>query len=119
MPPELLPELPLELLLELLPEPPPEPAFPFPDTWNKEGASEAELERFAAWKRRMHAWHMSKKELRKAQQGIGQALRVSGSAAAKVWFPTFIDSRGRYYYRGVLNPQGEERCKGPLLCEVQ
>lgn len=95
-------------------EPPPEPAFPFPDTWNKEGASEAELERFAAWKRRMHAWHMSKKELRKAQQGIGQALRVSGSAAAKVWFPTFIDSRGRYYYRGVLNPQGDEMCKALL-----
>jgi DNA-directed RNA polymerase len=95
-------------------EPPPEPAFPFPETWDKDSATEAELERFASWKRRMHAWHMGKKELRKAQQGIGQALRVSAGAADRVWFPTFIDSRGRYYYRGVLNPQGDDMCKALL-----
>ncbi len=95
-------------------EPPPEPSFPFPDTWDKENATEAELERFSSWKRRMHAWHMGKRELRKAQQGLAQALRVSGGAAGRFWFPTFIDSRGRYYYRGIMNPQGDDMCKAFL-----
>lgn len=96
-------------------EPPPEPAFPLPEPWDKAQAREDELEMVAAWKRRMHGWHCAKRELRKAQQSIGQALRVTrGAEGRKLWFPTFIDSRGRYYYRGLLNPQGSEISKALL-----
>lgn len=96
-------------------ESPPQPEFPLREPWDKATAPPEEVEIFHAWKRKVHQWHTAKKDLRKAQQSIAQALRATVMRnEGPVWFPSFIDSRGRYYYRGLLNPQGSDIAKAVL-----
>lgn len=91
--------------------PPPEPQFPHPEGWDKGQASEQETEQFHAWKRQMHRWHQERNDIRKAQIAVSTLLKAAYGDHETVWFPVFIDSRGRYYYRGALNPQGVDFAK--------
>jgi DNA-directed RNA polymerase len=96
-------------------EPLPQPSFPFPEPWDKAGASQADLDVFYAWKRKVHGWHVQRRDLRAAQLAIGQALRaVRDGEGHAMWFAAFIDSRSRYYYRGTMTPQGSDIAKGVL-----
>lgn len=92
----------------------PAPAFPFPEDWDKAQASEDELEQLKGWKRRTWRWHSERMDLRKAHITLSTALRHTKDVDCDLWFPTFIDSRSRYYYRGVLNPQGGDIAKALL-----
>lgn len=92
----------------------PAPAFPFPESWDKAQATEDELEQLKGWKRKTWRWHSERMDLRKAHITLSTALRHTKDVDSDLWFPTFIDSRSRYYYRGVLNPQGGDIAKALL-----
>ena len=97
-------------------QPKPQPVFPLGSEWLKEEASGVELETFKLWKEQMREWytHEAKRVGRKA--GILARLRelIRYQAEAELYFPTFIDWRGRMYFRSVLNPQSNDAVKGCL-----
>lgn len=91
-----------------------EPAFPFPLTWDKEQATPEELTRFSAWKRAKRDWHYAKKKWLSRAREISGLLRVAHKYTADMWFPVYLDTRGRWYYRGTPNPQGSQIAKSVL-----
>lgn len=93
---------------------PRKPAFPFHESWTKQDASEAELEVFTKWKRACLVYYTALKEWRGRAREVGGFIKVAASAASEVWFPVFMDTRGRWYYRGSPNPQGSDLSKGAL-----
>jgi len=93
---------------------PPKPPFPFPDTWTKADATEAELAAFQRWKYEVTGYYSSLKEWRGKVREVTGFLRVSRKQQGALWFPMFFDKRGRWYYRGGPNPQGSDLAKGTL-----
>ena len=91
-----------------------QPAFPLGDNWQKDEATEAELETFQFWKSQMAAWYTSENKRRGRHTGILSRLtelsRYQDEKA--LYFPTFIDWRGRLYFRSNLNPQSSDAVKG-------
>lgn len=96
--------------------PKPEPEFPFGKDWDKAEASESELDLFKQWKLEMSQWYTEESKRK------GKALGIVGRAReldrykdeVEIYFPTFIDFRGRVYFRGSLNPQSSDAVKGCL-----
>lgn len=93
---------------------PVKPAFPFHESWVKQDASEGELEVFSRWKRACLVYYTALKEWRGRAREVGGFIKVAAQAADEVWFPVFLDKRGRWYYRGSPNPQGSDLSKGAL-----
>lgn len=93
---------------------PQKPAFPFGETWTKEGAPEAELEVFKRWKRQTAAYYTDLREWRGRIREVGAFLKATREAIGPYWFPMYFDSRGRWYYRGLPNPQGSDLAKAVL-----
>jgi len=94
--------------------PPKSPAMPFPPEWDKELASPAELEQFAQWKRDRVRHFKDIRTWRGKSREIGAFLRVSRESGVPIWFPVYMDTRSRWYYRGVPNPQGSDLAKAVL-----
>lgn len=94
--------------------PPEAPAFPYGPDWVREGATEQELDIFTQWKRKMVAYHEGMKKWRGHCREVSSFLRASAAVGSPMWFPVYFDSRGRWYYRGVPNPQGSDMAKGAL-----
>ena len=96
--------------------PAPKPEFPFSDGWQKDKATDVELERFQQWKAMTAAWH-TEEQLR-ASKAMGIILRANEIRKYKdepeLYFPTFIDWRGRVYMRSTINPQNHDSLKGCL-----
>ena len=94
----------------------PQPQFPLGDNWQKDEASESELEQFKFWKTQMSAWYTAENKRKGRHVGILSKLtelaRYQDEAA--LYFPTFIDWRGRLYFRSNLNPQSSDSVKGCL-----
>lgn len=90
------------------------PDFPFPESWDKETASESELEQLLMWKRSAARWHDTMREWRGRVREIGGFLRTAEKCPEQFWFPVYIDRRGRLYYRGAPNPQGSDIAKAVL-----
>lgn len=97
-------------------EPPPIPPFPFGEDFKSSEATEAEAEELARWKRHAAAAHDSVREWRSRSLELGGFLRHSSvvGAGEPLWFPVFVDTRGRWYYRGSPNPQGTDLAKAVL-----
>lgn len=93
----------------------PAPEFPFVEGWDKAQASPAELELFADWKCRMRA-HYTSEELRKGKLfAAGFAAQELLKFAEEVlYFPAFVDWRGRVYFSPDLNPQSQDFVKAGL-----
>lgn len=91
-----------------------EPAFPFSLDWDKEQATPEELQVFSRWKREKRDWHYAKKKWQSQAREISSLLRVSHKYTSDMWFPVFMDTRGRWYYRGTPNPQGSQVAKSIL-----
>lgn len=92
----------------------PQPEFPLGDNWQKDEATESELEQFHFWKTQMAAWYTSENKRKGRHTGILSKLteltRYSDEEA--FYFPAFIDWRGRLYFRSNLNPQSSDSIKG-------
>jgi DNA-directed RNA polymerase len=96
-------------------EAPTKPVFPFPDTWTKLTASEDDLETFFLWKHRMVDWHEQRLVHRSTVWEMSSFVKnVNRCAKRDSYFPVFIDSRGRWYYRGTPNPQGSDAAKAVI-----
>jgi DNA-directed RNA polymerase len=93
-----------------------QPDFPFQDGWLKENATAAELEQFQFWKTQMAAWYTSEAKRKGRQMGILGRINelVEYQTEGRLYFPTFIDWRGRLYFRSNLNPQSSDAVKGCL-----
>lgn len=90
------------------------PEFPFGKEWVKEGAPEDQLLAFGRWKRQVAAFYDELREWRGKVREVGAFLRSTRKDAGPFWFPVYFDSRGRWYYRGLPNPQGSDLAKGVL-----
>ena len=93
---------------------PQKPAFPFPDTWVKEDATDEELEGFKRWKREATGYYTNLKEWRGHVLEFGGFVKLSRRAGERLWFPVMMDTRGRWYYNGTPNPQGSDMAKATL-----
>ena len=93
---------------------PQKPVFPFSEAWVKEGAPEDELAVFNRWKRSTAVWYDELREWRGKVREVGAFLKSVREAEGPYWFPVYLDSRGRMYYRGLPNPQGSDLAKAVL-----
>lgn len=91
-----------------------QPEFPLGDNWQKDEATPSELEQFQFWKVQMAAWYTAENKRRGRHTGI--LSRITELARyqdeKELYFPTFIDWRGRLYFRSNLNPQSSDAVKG-------
>lgn len=96
--------------------PAPKPQFPLSEGWQKEDATTAELETFKFWKTQMASWYTQ--EAKRSGRHIGILSRITELVKyqdeVRLYFPTFIDWRGRLYFRSNLNPQSSDVVKGCL-----
>src|SRR5690606_29926247 len=98
--------------------PEPKPEFPFvpAEKFNKDECSPGELQEFKQWKNLMHLWHT--RECTRIGQSVGLLSKVKElqkyQHQEKLYFPTFVDWRGRMYFRSTLNPQSNDAVKSCL-----
>lgn len=92
----------------------PKPVFPLGDGWQKDEATQAELDEFRLWKNQMSAWYTAENKRKGRHTGIVLKMNelVRYQDEAELYFPTFIDWRGRLYFRSNLNPQSSDAVKG-------
>lgn len=97
-------------------QPKQQPVFPFPQDWLKSEATSTDLEQFKLWKDQMRDWYTTEAKRVGRKAGILSRLRelTRYQDEAALYFPTFIDWRGRMYFRSVLNPQANDAVKGCL-----
>lgn len=89
------------------------PEFPLPEGWDKETASAQELAAFADWKAAMRQWYTAETERKGKKAGlVSRAALMQDYVDYTTYYPTFLCSRGRLYFRGTLNPQGHDAIKG-------
>lgn len=94
---------------------PVKPPFPFAEDWKKAEASEAELEVFARWKRATTRWHEANRKHQSVVWEMASFVQnATKYASSDVYFPCFLDGRGRLYYRSVPNPQGSDAAKAVI-----
>lgn len=85
----------------------PKPEFPLPTGWDKDAATPEELQQFRIWKRKTFEWYTAQTKHRSASFSIWNTLRgVSYGGGDCMYFPVFMDKRGRWYYNANPNPQG-------------
>ena len=94
--------------------PKPQPPFPFFGEWDKNSATEEELEVFRQWKVSMKEWHTYENTRIGRKLGVATKLQALSELVDEPrWYcPTFIDWRGRLYFRSTLNPQAADVVKG-------
>lgn len=90
------------------------PDFPYADDWDKSTAPEHELSTFKAWKRAVALYHTEVREWKGKLREVGAFIKHARTADGACWFPVYFDTRGRWYYRGVPNPQGSDLAKAVL-----
>lgn len=93
---------------------PVKPECPVPQEWVAANGTPEELEVFSAWKREVVRYYENLREWRGKVREIGGFLKASTNYSGPIWFPVFVDSRGRWYYRGTPNPQGSDLAKAVL-----
>ena len=97
-------------------QPLPKPDFPFPKEWLKAEATDQELAQFKLWKNQVANWYTVEAKRKGRTSGILSKLRemIRYQDEEALYFPTFIDWRGRLYFRSALNPQSNDCVKGVL-----
>lgn len=93
---------------------PTKPAFPFGEDWTKADASEAELAAFSEWKRSCTTYYTAVRAWRSKVREISGFIKTVQDKHESIYFPMFMDKRGRLYYRGSPNPQGSDIAKSTL-----
>lgn len=92
------------------PEP---PAYPLPDGWKENDKTDENELIHSGWLSSMHGWYSARSKHQGAIREMA-ALQRDSDLENPQWFPNFMDSRGRMYYRGRVNPQGSDRAKALL-----
>ena len=95
-------------------EMPPKPEFPFPEDWDEKDASPEERQAFRLWRRRARDWYTETNRIKSHQREVWGFLKHLDTGHDKMYFPVFLDRRGRWYYRAYPNPQGSDISRGTL-----
>lgn len=90
------------------------PDNPLGPEWIKESGTPEELLTFTRWKRSVVQYYADIREWRGKCREVGSFMKVSRNPGEPIWFPMYFDKRGRWYYRGVPNPQGSDLSKAVL-----
>jgi len=92
------------------------PAFPLPEGWQRDSASAEEMETFQLWKRSMSDWYAADSQRTATKRGVALALStlLKFKEEAELYFVTYLDYRGRVYFRGNVHPQTSDAVKGCL-----
>ena len=93
---------------------PSKPEFPFSDDWDKDSASESENIKFKLCKRECAMFYNDLREWRGRVREVGAFVKATREANDTCWFPMYVDTRGRWYYRGLPNPQGSDLAKAVI-----
>lgn len=95
---------------------PARPPCPFPKEWDKHTATEHEVEVFQRWKRDAVKAYDSIRTWRGKMRELGGFIKHVSQYpdGTPLWFPVFMDTRSRWYYRGSPNPQGSDMAKAAL-----
>lgn len=93
---------------------PTKPPCPLPPEWVKDSGTDEERNVFQQWKRSVVAYHAELLEWRGRAREVGAFIRASNEIDGPCWFPVFFDSRGRWYYHGIPNPQGSDLARSAL-----
>lgn len=90
------------------------PPFPFGENWKKDDATEKELQTFKFWKKKCKEWYTA--ENTRAGRFLGTISKIKELVQVQdeqaFYCPTFLDWRGRLYFRSTLNPQSADVIKG-------
>lgn len=94
----------------------PKPVFPFPADFDSQLASVEELKVLHKWKADMKVWYQSKRQNNGRKIGLHQKLMALLEYAEwdSMYYPTYLDWRGRLYFRSTLTPQAHDMVKGCL-----
>ena len=96
--------------------PPAKAPFPHPEGWDRKLGTELEIQQFKEWKAEMHTWHTN--ECTRAGQAAGMVSKLKELRTyrdePRLYFPAFLDSRGRMYFRSTLTPQSNDAVKACL-----
>lgn len=92
------------------------PVFPFPDNWDKQAASSEDMETFKLWKRQVSEWYAVNANRRQSKYSIALAVRTLRrfEEEPELYFVSYLDYRGRVYFRGSVHPQSNDAIKGCL-----
>lgn len=94
---------------------PVKPPCPFPETWVKSEGTEEELQTFTMWKRSVVRYFEEFSSWKGHMREMGGHIKVTTNHLDKpIWFPMYLDTRGRWYYRGTPNPQGSDLAKAAI-----
>jgi DNA-directed RNA polymerase len=93
---------------------PVKPECPLPETWVAAEGTPDELRAFHAWKFKATQYYDSLRIWRAKVREIAGFMKHVRLAGGPIWFPVFMDTRGRWYYRGSPNPQGYDLAKACL-----
>ena len=94
--------------------PPKKPPCPMPDGWVAKDGTPEEVGVFSAWKREAAMFYEHEKSWLSRVREVSGFLRSAELYNRPLYFPTYCDSRGRWYYRGTPNPQGTDLAKAVL-----
>jgi len=90
------------------------PEFPLHETWSRKNATEEEMAAYRKWAHEISDYRsLVIKEWKVRNRIISEYLR-SSNKPGPIWYPVFYDFRGRMYYRGKPNVQGEDIEKAVL-----
>ena len=91
------------------------PIFPLPEGW-KERATEEDLHKVSVWRALMVKYYTEAKTTKGQKVALVTRLRELRAVQDEkaIYFPAFIDWRGRMYFRSSLNPQNHDSVKGCL-----
>lgn len=90
------------------------PPYPAPDRWYDLPNADEHKAAVDAWRLQKRLWHEAERERRGHLQEIGLFLRSTGKNTERFWYPVQFDTRGRWYYQGVPNPQGSDMARACL-----
>jgi len=91
------------------------PEFPFDGkTWDKDEATPEEQLQHRVWKRKAREWYEDSNRNKTKQREVWGFLRHLDTGHDKIYFPVFMDRRGRWYYRANPNPQGSDVARATL-----
>ena len=95
--------------------PEPKPHYPF-EGIDMENPTPEVAEEFKIWKRLMVNWYTE--EAQRKSKTLGIVIKVAELRRyidePELYFPTFVDWRGRVYMRSSINPQNVDAIKGCL-----
>ena len=92
------------------------PTFPLHLDKPKEEYSKEELDEFRNWKYRMAQWYKQKDKGTNYSYGLLGVMQelLRFNTEERLYFPAFVDWRGRLYFYPMIQPQARDAIKGCL-----